>query len=310
MRQAIEEGFILDVLKNYTTFRVYFNLLKKAEKDPSYEKAKAIALLKSYADLHEHGIARKTQQIADHFHEQVRERIGGQAKAMVVTRSRLHAVRFKQAFDRYLKQQGHPYKALVAFSGTVRDPDTSLEYTEAQMNGLPEAQTAQTFKRSDYRFLIVANKFQTGFDQPLLHTMYVDKKLGGVNAVQTLSRLNRTHPGKEETFVLDFANDPEEIQKSFQPYYAPDRGHGPQQALRPEEDAGGVRDLRDPGRRSVLVGLLLGEGQAGTASPRTGPRGGGIPGAGGGREDCLQEAPGRLREDLRLPLPNPDLHRR
>lgn len=219
MRQAIEEKFILDVLKNYTTFKVYFNLLKKVEDDPTYEKVQAIALLKNYADLHEHGIARKTEQMVEHFHEQVRHRIGDRAKAMVVTRSRLHAVRFKQAFDRHLEQRGHPHKTLVAFSGTVMDPDTGLEFTEDRMNGFPETQTAETFKQNDYRFLIVANKFQTGFDQPLLHTMYVDKKLGGVNAAQTLSRLNRTHPGKEETFVLDFANAAEEIRKSFQPYY-------------------------------------------------------------------------------------------
>jgi len=219
MRQAIEEGFILDVLKNYTTFKVYFGLNKKVQDDPRYEKVKAIALLKSYADLHEHGIRRKTEQIIEHFHEQVKDRIGGKAKAMLVTRSRLHAVRYRQAFERYLKERGYPHRVLVAFSGTVRDPETHLEYTEAQMNGLPETQTAETFKGPDYRFLIVANKFQTGFDRPLLHTMYADKKLGGVNAVQTLSRLNRTYPGKEETFVLDFANSAEEIQKSFQPYY-------------------------------------------------------------------------------------------
>lgn len=220
MRQAIEEKFILDVLQNYTTFRVYFGLLKRIENDPHYERKKGIYLLKSYADLHEHGIRTKAAQMIEHFHEQIKDRIEGQAKAMVVTRSRLHAVRFKQAFDRYLKEQKYPYKALVAFSGTVTDPDTGETFTEAKMNGVAETQTAETFKGLEYRFLIVANKFQTGFDQPLLHTMYVDKKLGGVNAVQTLSRLNRTHPAKEETVVLDFANAAEEIQKAFQPYYA------------------------------------------------------------------------------------------
>jgi type I restriction enzyme R subunit len=136
---------------------------------------------------------------------------------MIVTRSRLHAVRYKRAVDRYLKEKGYPFKALVAFSGTVRDG--GADYTEANMNGFPEAQTAETFKRDEYRMLIVAYKFQTGFDQPLLHTMYVDKKLGGVNAVQTLSRLNRVAPGKSETFVLDFVNDADEIQKAFEPYY-------------------------------------------------------------------------------------------
>lgn len=220
MRQAIEEGFILDVLRNYTTFKVYFELLKKIEDDPQYDKPKATQLIRSFVDLHEHAIRTKTRLMVEHFHGQVRHRIGGQAKAMVVTRSRLHAVRYKQAFDRYLKENQYPYRVLVAFSGTVRDPDNGMEYTESQMNGLPETQTAETFKQAEYRFLIVANKFQTGFDQPLLHTMYVDKKLGGVNAVQTLSRLNRIYPPlKEDTFVLDFANEAEEIQDAFQPYY-------------------------------------------------------------------------------------------
>ena len=221
MRQAIEEKFILDVLLNYTTFKVYFGLMKKIEDDPRYDKEKATFLLKSYADLHEHGIRTKTEIMAEHFHHQVRHRIGGLAKAMVVTRSRLHAVRFKRAFDKHQKEKGYPYKALVAFSGTVHDRETAQDYTEAGMNGFAESKTAENFKSKENRFLIVANKFQTGFDQPLLHTMYVDKKLGGVSAVQTLSRLNRiqSHPRKEDTLVLDFANSAEEIQEAFQPYY-------------------------------------------------------------------------------------------
>jgi type I restriction enzyme R subunit len=139
---------------------------------------------------------------------------------MIVTRSRLHAVRYKVAVDHYIKEHGYPFKALVAFSGTVHDPDVGKDYTEANMNGFPETQTANAFARDEYRFLIVANKFQTGFDQPLLHTMYVDKKLGGVHAVQTLSRLNRVYPPtKQETMVLDFANDASDIQEAFKPYY-------------------------------------------------------------------------------------------
>lgn len=220
MRQAMEEGFILDVLQNYTTFKVYFNLNKKVEEDPRYDRKKAVSLLKSYADLHEHAIREKARQMVEHFHEQIQDRIGARAKAMLVTRSRLHAVRYKLAFDRYLKEAGYPYEALVAFSGTVHDPERGgLEFTESQMNGYPDTRTAEIFKGSRYRFMIVANKFQTGFDQPLLHTMYVDKKLGGVNAVQTLSRLNRTHPNKEDTCVLDFANEAREIQDAFQDYY-------------------------------------------------------------------------------------------
>ncbi len=217
MRQAIEEGFILDVLENYTTYKAYWRLLKTVEEDPRYERRKATFLLKSFVDLHPHAIDRKVRIMVEHFAEHVQHQVGGKAKAMIVTRSRLHAVRFKLAVDGFLAEQGHPFKALVAFSGTVEDGGRS--YTEPGMNGVSEAQTARTFKGPEYRFLICANKFQTGFDQPLLHTMYVDKKLGGVNAVQTLSRINRTEPGKDGTMVLDFANDADEIKKAFEPYY-------------------------------------------------------------------------------------------
>lgn len=218
MRQAIEEGFILDVLENYTTYKTYWNLLKKVEDDPRYERQKATYLLKSFVDLHQHSIHKKVEIMVEHFAGQVMHRIGGKAKAMIVTRSRMHAVRFSLAVNKYLKAKGYPFKALVAFSGTVRDG--GQHYTEAGMNGFSESQTAKTFNRDENRLLIVAEKFQTGFDQPLLHTMYVDKKLGGVNAVQTLSRLNRVHPpSKQETMVLDFANEADEIQKAFEPYY-------------------------------------------------------------------------------------------
>lgn len=217
MRQAIEERFILDVLANYTTYKAYWRLLKKVEDDPRYDKRKAEYLLKSFVELHPHAISEKVRIMVEHFAAQVQGEIGGKAKAMIVTRSRLHAVRYKLAVDRYLAERGYPFRALVAFSGTVQDGGQS--YTEAGMNGLSEAQTAKTFEQPEYRFLIVANKFQTGFDQPLLHTMYVDKKLGGVNAVQTLSRLNRTHPDKRGTMVLDFANETEEIKAAFEPYY-------------------------------------------------------------------------------------------
>ncbi len=217
MRQAIEEHFILDVLENYTTFKTYWNLLKTVEDDPRYERRKAAALLKSFVELHEHAIETKVQICMDHFVNQVQPRIGGKAKAMLVTSSRLHAVRYKLAVDRYIREKGYPFKALVAFSGTVEDGVD--KYTEAGMNGFPETQTAEAFKRDEYRWMICAFKFQTGFDQPLLHTMYVDKKLQGLHAVQTLSRLNRTHPGKEETMVLDLVNDVATIQEGFQPYY-------------------------------------------------------------------------------------------
>ncbi len=222
MRQAIEEQFILDVLANYTTYKAYWSLLKRITDDPRYERKKAYALLRSFVDHHEATVRKKVAIMAEHFTSQSMPRIGGKAKAMVVCRSRPQAVLYKRLFDAYLKAKGWPFKVLVAFSGAVKYK--GVEYTESGMNSTPEekigeTQTADAFKRDEYRFLIVANKFQTGFDQPLLHTMYVDKKLGGVNAVQTLSRLNRTCPNKNETVVLDFANDDEEIHKAFQPYY-------------------------------------------------------------------------------------------
>jgi len=218
MRQAIEEGFILDVLTNYTTYTAYWRLLKKVENDPRYDKKKAEYLLKSFVELHPHAIGEKVKICVEHFAAQVQGEIGGRAKAMIVTRSRLHAVRYRRAVDAYLTERGYPFKALVAFSGKVEDGGQS--YTEAGMNGFPEGQTAKAFERPENRFLIVANKFQTGFDQPLLHTMYVDKKLGGVNAVQTLSRLNRTlPPAKKGTMVLDFANEADTIKAAFEPYY-------------------------------------------------------------------------------------------
>jgi type I restriction enzyme R subunit len=217
MRQAIEEGFILDVLANYTTYTAYWRLLKKIETDPRYDKRKAEYLLKSFVELHPHAIAEKVRIMVEHFAAHVQTEIGGKAKAMIVNRSRLHAVRYRLAVDKYLAERNLPFKALVAFSGTVQDGGKS--YTEPGMNGFPEAQTAKTFEQAQNRFLIVANKFQTGFDQPLLHTMYVDKRLGGVNAVQTLSRLNRTHPEKRGTMVLDFDNEADTIKAAFEPYY-------------------------------------------------------------------------------------------
>lgn len=217
MRQAIEEKFILDVLKNYTTYKTYWRLLKSVEEDPHYDHDKASYLLRAFVDLNDHTIRNKVEIMVEHFRNNTAGRIDGKAKAMIVTRSRLHAVRYKLILDAYLKEQGYSYKSLVAFSGTVHDG--GQDYTEASMNGLPEKQTAATFHLPEHRFLIVAEKFQTGFDEPLLHTMYVDKKLAGVHAIQTLSRLNRMHPGKDDTMVLDFVNEADDIAASFQPYY-------------------------------------------------------------------------------------------
>lgn len=217
MRQAIEEGFILDVLENYTTYENQWKLLKTVEDNPNFEQQKTKRLLKAFIGLHQHTIGQKVEIMVSHFEEHVKHRIKGRAKAMIVTPSRLHAVRYALALKQYLQQIGADYKILVAFSDTIRDG--CMDYTEANMNGFPEGQTAQAFNTDEYRFLVVANKFQTGFDQPLLYAMYVDKKLSGVGTVQTLSRLNRTHPDKEGTVVLDFANDTESILEDFQPYY-------------------------------------------------------------------------------------------
>lgn len=221
MRQAIEEGFIEDVLKSYVTYKTYYKLIKKAEDDPNVERKKAAKALARFMRLHPHNIGQKTEVMVEHFQHFTRHKIGGHAKAMVVTGSRLEAVRYKQAFDRYIEEKGYPIKSLVAFSGSVEDekiPEKS--YTEVEMNGgLKEKELPDTFAKPEFRVLLVAEKYQTGFDQPLLHTMYVDKRLAGIQAVQTLSRLNRTHPLKDDTFVLDFVNEPGEIQEAFRQYY-------------------------------------------------------------------------------------------
>jgi type I restriction enzyme, R subunit len=252
MRQAIEEGFILDVLRNYTTYATYFRLLKAAEDDPALPKKRATRALAKFMSLHPYNIEQKTEVMVEHFRDHVRHRIGGRAKAMVVTSSRLHAVRYKLAFERYIGERGYTdVRPLVAFSGTVRDPDTGIEYTEPGMNldvvsGRPisEAQLPDRFDSSDYNILLVANKYQTGFDQPLLHTMYVDKRLDGVQAVQTLSRLNRMVPGKDAPFVLDFVNDSEDIYRAFKPYY----------------DATALQAASDPSRLEALKHELDGAG--------------------------------------------------
>lgn len=219
MRQAIEEGFIMDVLKGYTTYKLYYQLNKESQDDPNISKKKGARAAARFVSFHPHNLAQKTQIIVEHFRQVVIKKIGGRAKAIVVTSSRLHAVRYKQEFDTYIKENKYAdIKALVAFSGTVVTPE-KLEYTESQMNGFGEKELPKKFDTNDYQVLIVAEKYQTGFDQPLLHTMYVDKKLSGVKAVQTLSRLNRTCPGKEDTFVLDFVNEHDDIRISFQPYY-------------------------------------------------------------------------------------------
>ncbi|NUN99946.1 MAG: type I restriction endonuclease subunit R, partial [Saprospiraceae bacterium] len=221
MRQAIEEGFILDVLLNYTTYATYFKLVQASENDPHVERKNAAKALARYLRLHPHNIAQKTEIMVEHFQAATRHKIGGHAKAMVVTGSRLEAVRYKQSFDHYIKGKGYAIKSLVAFSGIVADDKIpNATYTEEGMNeGIKEKELPEKFSTPEYHVLLVAEKYQTGFDQPLLHTMYVDKRLSGIQAVQTLSRLNRTHPLKEDTFVLDFVNDRDEIREAFKTYY-------------------------------------------------------------------------------------------
>ena len=220
MRQAIEEHFILDVLKNYMTYKRYFKLIKKIADDKKYEKRKAAVLLTSYVDLQPHAIQAKTQIMLEHFINKTANQIQGKARAMVVTRSRFHAVKYFLEFKKQMKQLNLSYKPLAAFSGTVIDPDTLEEYTENSLNMLaPKVAIQDALKTPEFRILIVAEKFQTGYDEPLLHTMFVDKKLVGLHAVQTLSRLNRVMDGKEDTLIIDFVNEAEDIKNAFQPYY-------------------------------------------------------------------------------------------
>ncbi|QTN40893.1 type I restriction endonuclease subunit R [Marinobacter salsuginis] len=245
MRQAIEEGFIMDVLQNYTTYKRFFGLIKKVENDPEVPRKKAAKALSRYLELHPVNIDQVVSVIVEHFRLYVMSEMGGRAKAMVVTGSRLAAVKYKLAFDRYIKDHGYGgIRSLVAFSGSVEDPDDpGSAYTEVAMNdGLAESELPETFERDDYRVLLVAEKYQTGFDQPLLQTMYVVKRLSGVQAVQTLSRLNRVAPGKTRTFVLDFANEEDDIYQSFKPYY----------------EATPIGENADPHKLSELQHKLLG----------------------------------------------------
>ena len=219
MKQAIQEGFILDVLASYTPVDSYYRLMKKVEDDPEFDTKKARKKLRRYVESHDHAIRQKAEIMVDHFHDQVigRRKIGGQARAMVVTSGIARAIQYYHAFKAYLKERKSPYEAIVAFSG--EHEDSGRKVTEATLNGFPSVQIVKKFQQDPYRFLIVADKFQTGYDEPLLHTMYVDKQLAGIKAVQTLSRLNRARPQKTDTFVLDFMNDADTISQAFADYY-------------------------------------------------------------------------------------------
>jgi type I restriction enzyme R subunit len=219
MKQAIEEGFILDVLKYYLDLDTYFKLVKKIGDDPEYAEKKAKKLLRNFVEKHPHTVSKKVEIMLDHFMSSTIHKIGGKARAMVVTRSRAHAVLYKKTFDRLIADEGYPIKTLVAFTGVIED-ENEQEYTESSMNNLAPRETIeQAFEKEPYKILIVANKFQTGFDQPLLHTLYIDKQLNGITAVQTLSRANRIAKSKSDTLIVDFANKPETIKKAFEPYY-------------------------------------------------------------------------------------------
>lgn len=219
MKQAVEESFIVDVLGNYTPVQSYYHLVKSAEDDPEFDIKKAQKKLRRYVEGHEHAIRHKAEIMVDHFHEQIlaKNKIGGHARAMVVTSGIERAIRYFHAIREYLQERNSPYKTVVAFSGEHEYGGALV--TEATLNGFPSNQIPERFREDPYRFLVVADKFQTGYDEPLLHTMYVDKPLSGIRAVQTLSRLNRAHPKKHDTFVLDFYNDAEIIRKAFEPYY-------------------------------------------------------------------------------------------
>ena len=220
MHQSISEGFTLDVLQNYTTFKRYFELVKSVPEDKEYEKARTLRTLTNYVDLQHHSIEIKTRIMLEHFTARTAKTIEGKGRAMLVTPSRLHCVRYKLEFDKQMKEMGLSYGCLVAFSDTVHDTDNGQDYTENGMNALPPSTSiADSFKDPQYRILIVASKFQTGFDEPMLQTMYVDKRLDGLQCVQTLSRLNRVATGKTDTLVLDFVNEPEQVQEAFQQYY-------------------------------------------------------------------------------------------
>jgi len=269
MKQAIQEGFILDVLANYTPVESYYRLMKTVEDDPEFDTKKAQKKLRRYVESHDHAIRQKAEIIVDHFHEQViaRRKIGGQARAMVICSGIKRAIQYYHAVSAYLAERKSQYRAIVAFSGEHQDGGRQV--TEASLNGFPSAQIEKKFQQDPYRFLIVADKFQTGYDEPLLHTMYVDKLLSGIKAVQTLSRLNRAHPEKTDTLVLDFMNDADTITKAFADYYRTT-------VLSEETDPNKLHDLKGTldgyqvytkGQVQQLVELFIGGADRDTLDP-------------------------------------------
>jgi type I restriction enzyme R subunit len=259
MKQAIQEGFILDVLRNYTPVSSYYRLMKTVPDDPEFDTKKARAKLRRYVESHEQAIRQKAEIMVDHFLEHVlaHRKIGGEARAMVVTGSIKRAIEYHHAIQDYLKEIHSAVRSIVAFSG--EHDYGGKPVTEASLNGFPSSKIPDVFEQDPYRFLVAAEKYQTGYDEPLLHTMYVDKTLAGIKAVQTLSRLNRAHPKKHDTFVLDFANDADTIQRAFEPYYRTT-------ILSEETDPNKLHDLKatldgyqvyTPGQVEHLVELYL-----------------------------------------------------
>jgi type I restriction enzyme R subunit len=266
MKQAIQEGFIMDVLKSYTPVMSYYKLVKTVQDDPQFDAKRAKRKLRHYVESHSHAIRLKAEIMVDHFHDQViaKQKVGGQARAMVVCSSINRAIQYFTAISAYLKERKSPYQAIVAFSGEqeldLEGTGSAKKETEASMNGFPSSLIADRIQEDPYRFLVCADKFQTGYDEPLLHTMYVDKPLSGIKAVQTLSRLNRAHPKKHDVFVLDFQNDTDTIQASFSLYYRTT-------VLSSETDPNKLHDLKadldgyqiyDDGQVARLVELYLG----------------------------------------------------
>ena len=261
--------FILDVLAHYTPVESYYRLMKTVDDDPEFDIKKAKKRLRRYVESHDHAIRQKAEIMVDHFHEQViaRRKIGGRARAMVICSGVARAIQYYHAMEAYLKERKSPYRAIVAFSG--EHPDGGRKVTEAVLNGFPSAQIEKAFQQDPYRFLVVAEKFQTGYDEPLLHTMYVDKILSGIKAVQTLSRLNRAHPQKTDTFVLDFMNDADTMTMAFSDYYRTT-------ILSEETDPNKLHDLKDllDGHQvyawhqvDQLVALFLGGAERDTLDP-------------------------------------------
>ncbi len=247
MKQAIQEGFILDVLQNYTAIDTFYKLIKTAEDDPFFEKAKAQKMLRGFVEGHEAAIAKKAAIMVEHFHGQVigKRMIDGKARAMVVTSSIERCIEYYRAINSCLQERQSPYKAIIAFSGEHKTGGEGAALTSASLNTFSDAEIPAKFRNEPYRFLVVAEMFQTGFDEPLLHTMYVDKPLSGIKAVQTLSRLNRCHPKKHDTFILDFANTAETIKEAFAPYYRAT-------ILSEETDPNKLNDLADTLQRAQV----------------------------------------------------------